>query len=194
MVFACGFSGFSAGLFHLVNHAFFKALLFLSAGAVIHGLSDEQDIRRMGGLAKIMPFTYTMFLVGSLALIGFPFLSGFYSKDLILEIAYSKFTVNSHFVYWLGSITASLTGFYSFRLIYLVFFNKTNVINLTVLRNIHEISFGMAIPLMVLCFGSIFSGYFFKDIFVGPGTDFFKHTIQVSVTNATLINAEFIPV
>jgi NADH-ubiquinone oxidoreductase chain 5 len=99
MVFACGLSGYSAGLFHLVNHAFFKALLFLSAGAVIHGLSNEQDIRRMGGLAKIMPFTYTTFLIGSLSLIGFPFLSGFYSKDLILEIAYSKYTVSSHFVF-----------------------------------------------------------------------------------------------
>lgn len=99
MVFACGFSGYSAALFHLVNHAFFKALLFLSAGAIIHSLSNEQDIRKMGGLAKIMPFTYSMFLIGSLSLIGFPFLSGFYSKDLILEIAYSKYTLNSHFVY-----------------------------------------------------------------------------------------------
>ena len=99
MIFACGFSGYSASLFHLVNHSFFKALLFLSAGAVIHGLSNEQDIRRMGGLAKVMPFTYTMFLIGSLALLGFPFLSGFYSKDLILEVAYSKYTVSSRFVY-----------------------------------------------------------------------------------------------
>lgn len=99
MVFACGLSGYSAALFHLVNHAFFKALLFLSAGAVIHGLSNEQDIRRMGGLGKIMPFTYTMFLLGSLALIGFPFLSGFYSKDLILEIAFSKYTISGHFAY-----------------------------------------------------------------------------------------------
>jgi NADH-ubiquinone oxidoreductase chain 5 len=99
MVFACGLSGYSAALFHLVNHAFFKALLFLSAGAIIHSLSNEQDIRRMGGLGKIMPFTYIMFLLGSLALIGFPFLSGFYSKDLILEIAFSKYTVSGHFAY-----------------------------------------------------------------------------------------------
>ena len=99
MVFVCGLSGYSVGLFHLVNHAFFKALLFLAAGAVIHGMSGEQDIRRMGGLARIMPFTYTMFLVGSLSLMGAPFLSGFYSKDLILEVAYSKYTLEGHFIY-----------------------------------------------------------------------------------------------
>ena len=193
MVFACGFSGYSASLFHLVNHAFFKALLFLSAGAVIHSLSNEQDIRRMGGLAKIMPFTYTMFLIGSLSLIGFPFLSGFYSKDLILEIAYSKYTVSSHFVFWLGTVTAMLTAFYSFRLIYFVFFNKTNIINTTHLKNVHEVPLGMAIPLAILCVGSIFSGFFFKDIFVGMGTDFFKQAVFVKDSNATLVNAEFIP-
>ena len=99
MVFSCGLSGYSAALFHLVNHAFFKALLFLSAGAVIHSLSNEQDIRKMGGLAKILPFTYTMFLIGSLSLIGFPFLSGFYSKDFILEFAYSQYTISSHFAF-----------------------------------------------------------------------------------------------
>jgi NADH-ubiquinone oxidoreductase chain 5 len=193
MVLACGFSGYSASLFHLVNHSFFKALLFLSAGAVIHGLSNEQDIRRMGGLAKIMPFTYTMFLIGSLALVGFPFLSGFYSKDLILEIAYSQYTVSSRFVYWLGTVTAGLTGFYSFRLIYLVFFNKTNIINVTVLRGVHEVPFGMAFPLMLLCLGSIFSGYVFKDIFVGMGTDFFKQSIFVRDINLNLADVEFIP-
>jgi NADH-ubiquinone oxidoreductase chain 5 len=99
MVFSCGLSGYSASFFHLINHGFFKALLFLSAGAVIHGVSNEQDIRKMGGLGKIMPFTYVMFLIGSLSLVGFPFLSGFYSKDLILEIAYCKYTVSSLFAF-----------------------------------------------------------------------------------------------
>jgi proton-translocating NADH-quinone oxidoreductase chain L len=179
MIFACGLSGYSTALFHLVNHAFFKALLFLSAGAVIHGLSNEQDIRRMGGLGRIMPFTYMMFLIGSLALIGFPFLSGFYSKDLILEIAYSSYTVSGHFAYWLGTITASLTGIYSFRLIYFVFFNKTNIVNIFVLKGIHEIPPGMAVPLIVLCLGSIFSGYFFKD-FLGSGSDFLKQGLVVT--------------
>jgi NADH-ubiquinone oxidoreductase chain 5 len=95
MVFACGLSNYSLGIFHLVNHAFFKALLFLSAGSVIHAMSGEQDMRRLGALGKLLPFTYSMMLIGSLALAGFPFLSGFYSKDLILEIAYSKLLFNN---------------------------------------------------------------------------------------------------
>lgn len=99
MTFACGLSNYSAALFHLINHGFFKALLFLSAGSIIHGLSDEQDLRRMGGLQKLFPITYIMFLIGSLALIGFPFLSGFFSKDLILETAFAQYTVYSVFAY-----------------------------------------------------------------------------------------------
>jgi proton-translocating NADH-quinone oxidoreductase chain L len=189
MVFSCGLSGYSVALFHLLNHAFFKALLFLSAGAVIHGLSNEQDIRRMGGLGKIMPFTYTMFLIGSLALIGFPFLSGFYSKDLILEVAFSSYTVSGHFAYWLGTVTAFLTAVYAFRLIYFVFFNKTNIVNISVGRKIHEVPALMAIPSMFLCFGSIFSGYFFKDLFVGPGADFLKQGLSVKLT----FTAELLP-
>lgn len=99
MIFACGLSNYSAALFHLINHGFFKALLFLSAGSIIHGLSDEQDLRRMGGLGKLFPVTYVMFLIGSLALMGFPFLSGFFSKDLILETAFAQYTVYSAFAY-----------------------------------------------------------------------------------------------
>jgi NADH-ubiquinone oxidoreductase chain 5 len=97
MTFVCGTSNYSVGLFHLSNHAFFKALLFLGAGSVIHGLANEQDIRKMGGLVNIMPFTYGMMLIGSLSLAGFPFLSGFYSKDLILELAFAKCTIDSVF-------------------------------------------------------------------------------------------------
>jgi NADH-ubiquinone oxidoreductase chain 5 len=99
MIFICGLSSYDASFFHLVNHAFFKALLFLSAGSVIHAMSGEQDMRKLGGLGKLLPFTYSMMLIGSLALAGFPFLSGFYSKDLILEIAYSKSMVLGHFAY-----------------------------------------------------------------------------------------------
>ena len=90
MVFACGLSNYSVSMFHLINHAYFKALLFLSAGSVIHALNDEQDMRRMGGLLQVLPYTYVMILIGSLALMGFPFLTGFYSKDVILEIAYKN--------------------------------------------------------------------------------------------------------
>ena len=106
MVFACGLSAYNVGVFHLANHAFFKALLFLSAGSVIHAVADEQDMRRMGGLVRVLPFTYAMFFIGSIALMGFPFLTGFYSKDVILEIAYAKYTLSGHFAHWLGTLAA----------------------------------------------------------------------------------------
>jgi len=106
MVFACGLSNYSVGVFHLANHAFFKALLFLGAGSVIHAVSDEQDMRKMGGLKKLLPFTYGMMLIGSLSLMGMPFLTGFYSKDVILEVAYAKYSLPGHFAYWLGSMGA----------------------------------------------------------------------------------------
>lgn len=99
MVFACGISGYTISLFHLINHAFFKALLFLAAGSIIHSLNNEQDTRKMGGLLKIVPFTYSMMLIGSLSLAGFPFLSGFYSKDLILELAFAKCSVSGQFAF-----------------------------------------------------------------------------------------------
>ena len=95
MIFACGISGYTVSLFHLINHAFFKALLFLAAGSIIHSLNNEQDMRRMGGLIRITPFTYSMMLIGSLSLAGFPFLSGFYSKDVILELAFVKYEISS---------------------------------------------------------------------------------------------------
>jgi len=97
MVFICGISNYSIGLFHLMNHAFFKALLFLSAGCIIHAISDEQDMRKLGGLIQSLPLTYSMMLIGSLALMGFPFLTGYYSKDAILELAYSRYTFSASF-------------------------------------------------------------------------------------------------
>jgi len=99
MIFACGLSNYSISLFHLMNHAFFKALLFLSAGSVIHAIADEQDMRKLGGVIKALPFTYTMMLIGSLSLMGFPFLTGFYSKDAILEIAYAKYNYKGYFAF-----------------------------------------------------------------------------------------------
>jgi proton-translocating NADH-quinone oxidoreductase chain L len=190
MCFACGFSGYSPALFHLVNHAFFKALLFLSAGAVIHGLANEQDIRRMGGLVSRMPLTYTMFLLGSLSLIGFPFLSGFYSKDLLLDISFGKYSLDDSFSFWLGTVSATLTSFYSFRLLYFIFFGQTNVINFNVWKNIHEVPITMAVSLTILCFGSIFSGYIFEIFFETP--EFFKHTIFTKEVNS-FENKDFLP-
>jgi NADH-ubiquinone oxidoreductase chain 5 len=118
MFFSCGMSNYSAGLFHLFNHAFFKALLFLSMGSIIHALCDEQDLRKMGGLIRYLPITYLMVLIGSLSLLAFPFLTGFYSKDFLLEFVYSMYTVESIYVYFVGVFAAILTAFYSFRLIY----------------------------------------------------------------------------
>jgi NADH-ubiquinone oxidoreductase chain 5 len=126
MIFACGISAYNVSFFHLINHAFFKALLFLGSGIIIHALNNEQDMRRMGGLLKILPYSYNMMLIGSLALIGFPFLSGFYSKDLILESAYSQYKIQSIFSYNLGTLSAFFTAFYSGRLLYLTFLGFNN--------------------------------------------------------------------
>ncbi len=126
MVMAVGLSQYNVALMHVINHAFFKALLFLGAGAVIHSFSDQQDIRRIGGLITFLPFTYTTMLVGSLSLLATPWLTGFYSKDLIIELAYGQYSFNGTYAFILGSITAGLTAFYSFRLICLVFLTVPN--------------------------------------------------------------------
>lgn len=192
MIFSCGLSNYSLGVFHLYNHAFFKALLFLSAGSVIHAMGDEQDMRKMGGLRRILPYTYVMFVVGSLALMGFPFLTGFYSKDAILEIAYASHNVIGHFAYWLGIFAAFCTSFYSVRLIYLTFLNETNSFK-NIIKNAHDAPFKMALPLFFLSFGSIFIGYLSKDMFIGLGTDFWGNSLFVHPQNVNIIDAEFLP-
>src|ERR1700712_3675402 len=116
-----GCSQYGPALFHLVNHAYFKALLFLAAGSLIHGMGDQQDLRRLGGLVALMPLTYTAMLIGSLSLLALPFLTGFYSKDLLLELAYGRFPSASSNAYWAGTLSAGLTAFYSFRLLTLGF-------------------------------------------------------------------------
>ena len=142
MVFICGMSNYSLALFHLFNHAFFKALLFLSAGCIIHAMGDEQDMRKYGGLLKIMPFTYSTFFIGSLSLMGFPFLSGFYSKDLILEIVSCAVNFDGILAYWLGLFSAFLTAFYSTRLIFLTFYSLPNS-SISVYKKVHEPEGGM---------------------------------------------------
>lgn len=137
MIFACGLSSYEVGLFHLSNHAFFKALLFLGAGSIIHALSDEQDLRKMGGLKNILPFSYAIMLIGSLALIGFPFLAGFYSKDVILELSIAKYTTAGHFSFVLGTLAAFCTAFYSTRVLFLVFLANPNG-NKKTIQNAHE--------------------------------------------------------
>jgi NADH-ubiquinone oxidoreductase chain 5 len=192
MVFACGLSNYSVGIFHLMNHGFFKALLFMSAGAVIHAIADEQDMRRMGGLVQLVPFTYCMMLVGSLALMGFPFLTGFYSKDIIIEVAYAKYTVSGHFAHWFGCLSAFFTAFYSFRLVYLTFLARPNGSKM-VIGGAHEVPLTMGIPLIVLSFGSIFWGYLAKDMIIGMGTDFWQSALFVLPRHNLFIESEFIP-
>jgi len=171
MIFVCGLSGYTASLFHLSTHAFFKALLFLSAGAVIHAVASEQDMRKFGGLARILPYTYAAFFVGSIALMGVPFLSGFYSKDLILEIVGGGASVTANFAYALGLVSAFFTSFYSFRLLYLAFYGESRT-NRLPLEQTHELTKRMAFVLFALTIGSIFLGILGRDVFVGPGTDF----------------------
>lgn len=190
MVFACGLSHYSVALFHLANHALFKALLFLSAGCVIHGLLDEQDLRKMGGMIQLLPMSYTMILIGSLALVGFPFLTGFYSKDVILEIALTTPTLAGNFTHWLGCLAAFCTSFYSFRLIFLCFINDTNTKKVYV-EHAHDAPIKMAFPLMILSIGSIFWGFLSKDMLIGLGSPFFLNGIMISYENLITIDAEF---
>jgi NADH-ubiquinone oxidoreductase chain 5 len=191
MVFACGLSNYSAGVFHLANHAFFKALLFLGAGSIIHAVADEQDMRKMGGLKNLIPFTYTMIVIGSLALTGFPFLTGFYSKDLILEVAYGKFTVPGHFSYYLGTFGAFFTAFYSTRLLFLTFLSKPNGYR-EIICNAYDSSYFICTALGVLAIPSIFIGFYTKDMVVGLGTDFWGTAIYVAPQNMNIMDAEFI--
>ena len=171
IIFACGCSQYSVGIFHLANHAFFKALLFLGAGSVIHGLADEQDIRKIGGLRRLLPFTYAIISIGSFSLIGIPFLTGFYSKDAILEVAYAKYSNVGHFAYYLGSLGAFFTAFYSIRLVYLCFLSAPNGYRHSII-NAHESSILISFPLGILAIPSIFLGYIIKDVFIGLGSPF----------------------
>jgi NADH-ubiquinone oxidoreductase chain 5 len=172
MMMAIGLSQYNVALMHTVNHAFFKALLFLGAGAVIHSFADQQDVRKMGGLIKFLPFTSSVMLVGSLSLLATPFLTGFYSKDLILELAFGQYSFSGMYAYILGSITAGITAFYSFRLISLVFLTYPNGPKESYL-NSHESNIFVIIPLLILALFSIFFGYIFSDLFVGLGSDFY---------------------
>ena len=166
MFFAAGIGAYHVAMFHLFTHAFFKALLFLGAGSVIHAFSDEQDIRNMGGVRKKLPYTYIFMLLGTLALTGFPFLSGFYSKDAIIEFAYLKNSSLGNYAATIGIITAFLTSIYSWRLFFKTFHGSYNNKKIP-LKETHESPVVMLIPLAFLSIGAIFSGYLFKSSFIG---------------------------
>jgi len=166
MFFAAGVGAYNASIFHLTTHAFFKALLFLSAGSVIHAMHHEQDMRKMGGLFKKIPFTAIMMWVGSLAIIGFPYFSGYYSKESILENAFYSSNNLSNFAYIIGILTALLTAFYSWRLLFLTFHGQNRSEKKT-FQNVHESPYVMTIPLFILAIGSVFSGIFLSEYFIG---------------------------
>lgn len=177
MFFAAGVGAYHVAMFHLFTHAFFKALLFLGAGSVIHSFKDEQDIRNMGGVAKKLPYTYIFMLIGTLALTGFPFLSGFYSKDAIIEFAYLKNSSLGNYAATIGIITAFLTSIYSWRLFFKTFHGSYNNKKISI-NHTHESPIIMLIPLVFLGAGAIFSGYFFKSTFIGhDSNDFWQASI-----------------
>ena len=172
MFFAAGVSAYPAAMFHLTTHAFFKALLFLGAGSIIHALSDEQDLRNMGGIWRKIPITYSLMWIGSLALAGFPFFAGYYSKDMILEAAWASHSFTGQMAFWLGCAAALLTAFYSWRLLIMAFHGKPRC-SAEVFEHVHESPPIMILPLIPLAFGAIFAGWFGYQSFVGYDMSYF---------------------
>ncbi len=172
MFFAAGIGAYHIAIFHLFTHAFFKALLFLGSGSVIHAFHNEQNIEKMGGVWKKIPLTYIFMIIGTLALTGFPFLAGFYSKDAILEASYFSKSLLSDYAFTIGLLTAFITAIYSWRLIFKTFHGRFNNENITY-EKVHESGAAMIVPLFFLSFGAIFSGYLFKDLFIGENHQVF---------------------
>ena len=193
MFFAAGVSAYPAAMFHLTTHAFFKALLFLGAGSVIHAMSDEQDLRNMGGIWRKVPVTYVMMWVGSLALAGFPFFAGFYSKDMILEAAFAAHTNAGNMAFWLGCAAAFLTAFYSWRLLIMAFHGKPRA-SAEVMSHVHESPLVMTLPLFVLAVGAVFSGWLGYELFVGHDmTVFWGDSIFILPENHAMEHAHHVP-
>ncbi len=177
MFFAAGVGAYHVAIFHLFTHAFFKALLFLGSGSVIHAFKDEQDIRLMGGVWKKLPYTWVLMLIGTLALTGFPFLSGYYSKDAIIEFAFFKDNSIGYYAMTVGIFTAFLTAIYSWRLFFKTFHGSYNNKSLPI-EKIHDSPAVMLLPLVLLALGAIFSGYLFKEMLIGYNyLDFWKNSI-----------------
>lgn len=191
MVIAIGLSSYNIALFHLVNHAFYKALLFLGAGSVIHAVSDNQDFRKFGGLINYLPLTYSVMLIASLSLVAFPFMTGFYSKDFILESAYGQFTFSGVAVYIIATIGAIFTTLYSIKVLYLTFITNPNG-PFIYYKNAHEGNLFLSLPLIILALFSIFFGFITKDIFLGLGSNFFiDNSIFIHPINEIMIDTEF---
>ena len=194
MVIAIGLSSYNIALFHLVNHAFYKGLLFLGAGAVIHAVADNQDFRKYGGLINYLPLTYSVMLIASMSLVAIPFMTGFYSKDFILESAYGQYHLSSIVVYCIAVIGAMFTTLYSVKVLYLTFLSNPNgpLINYKKEQGAHEGDIFMSAPLIILAIFSIFFGYMSKDIFIGLGSDFFSdNSLFIHPKHEILLDTEF---
>jgi NADH-ubiquinone oxidoreductase chain 5 len=194
MVIAVGLSSYNIALFHLVNHAFYKGLLFLGAGAVIHAVADNQDFRKFGGLISYLPLTYSVMLIASLSLVAFPFMTGFYSKDFIIESAFGKYYISSIAVYYIATIGAMFTTLYSVKVLYLTFLSNPNgpIVNYKQAHAAHEGDIYMSLPLIILAIFSIFFGYITKDIFIGLGSDFFSdNSLFIHPKHEIMLDTEF---
>jgi NADH-ubiquinone oxidoreductase chain 5 len=194
MVIAIGLSSYNIALFHLVNHAFYKGLLFLGAGAVIHAVADNQDFRKYGGLIAYLPLTYSVMLIASLSLVAIPFMTGFYSKDFILESAYGQYYLSSIIVYFIATIGAMFTTLYSVKVLYLTFLTNPNgsLINYKKSNAAHEGDIFMSMPLIILAIFSIFFGYITKDIFIGLGSGFFSdNSLFIHPLHEIMLDTEF---
>ncbi len=194
MFFAAGVSAYSAAMFHLITHAFFKALLFLGAGSVIHAMSDEQDMRKMGGLWKLIPVTYALMWIGNLALAGIPPFAGFFSKDVILEAAWAAHSGVGMYAFILGTVAALLTAFYSWRLLFLTFHGAPRADHHT-MEHVHESPQIMLAPLYVLAAGAIVAGFLLNGLFVGDGrAAFWGTSLFVLPEHDTVEGAHHVPV
>jgi NADH-ubiquinone oxidoreductase chain 5 len=196
MIIAVGLSSYNIALFHLVNHAFYKALLFLGAGSVIHAVADNQDFRKYGGLINYLPLSYSVMLIASLSLVAFPFMTGFYSKDLIIESTYGQYNLSSVSIYFISSIGAMFTTLYSIKVLYLTFLSNPNgpLVNYKFqsLKPAHEGDIFMSMPLIILSIFSIFFGYITKDVFIGLGSDFFSdNALFIHPYHEIMLNTEF---
>jgi NADH-quinone oxidoreductase subunit L len=193
MFVAAGVGAYQASIFHLLTHAFFKALLFLCAGSVIHAMSDEQDMRKMGGLWRLIPVTYVTMWAGSLALAGIPPFAGFFSKDAILEAAWASHTAIGHYGFWCTLIAAFLTAFYSWRLLIMTFHGRPRA-DAHVRAHIHESPLVMTGPLVVLAIGALISGYLLQQQLIGDDwRAFWGNSIQIATSNHVLRDMEAIP-
>ena len=193
MVIACGQSQYNIGLFHLINHAFFKAQLFLSAGAIIHAIADQQDMRKMGSQILFIPFSYLGIFMGSLSLMAFPFMTGFYSKDLLLEIIQIPYNYTRYIAYIFAILAAYLSAIYSIRQIIQTFISKPNFPFTLIYNNIiKDPNIFMLIPLIQLTIGSIFFGYLSHEIFQGIGSNIYFNSIFIHPNNIAIIDGSMI--